>query len=283
MLAAFTSCDSTADEYHFDQQSGDYYGQVIVKLYVPEAGIETLDTDTIKQDTINFHVYDEDAVQISVNDLRNMKFNIEFLDNDGKVNSKFQNGLFAKIYNNMSQLHLQGLISDTDFLKFKEEVTTISDTITINGITTNKISSTTFGSMLSTYDWEQSSIYARFTLGEATYTRQSNIFSLMEKAAPVLDYLKSQGALDEALLQELSAIKSQKSGTLTDGSGWCTFTYSNANVNADLHLENATNLLNSLSIALFGATDGKPNKQLWAVIGFKGNWYNSNNYKVVED
>ena len=304
--AVMCACDSTANEIKIETINGQYNGTVIVGLYVPELLVEVenmadyntetvgLCADTVKT-TIGLEFYNNNQIKISVDKLKDIEFNIPFLDKNGEVREIFSQGYLATLYNMVRGLQERGVITQEEFKGFYEQIDTLRDRLTVSGITTNLMPMVESGAMLASYDHEQNSYYTQFNLSEYSYQRTAEVLRPFEYMKQVL----TDKGIESEEMQRLDAQIHNAvptSGTVSDGWGWCTIGYSNYQSYVDMHLERATGMLDVLSIALFGMardadgeviydSNGRPkaNKPMWFVVWYNGQIEDTGLYKPLTE
>ena len=304
--AMMCACDSTANEIKIEAINGQYNGTVIVGLYVPELLVEVenmadyntetvgLCADTVKT-TIGLEFYNNNQIKISVDKLKDIEFNIPFLDKNGEVREIFSQGYLAMLYNMVRGLQQRGVITQEEFKGFYEQIDTLRDRLTVSGITTNLMPMVEHGAMLASYDHEQNSYYTQFNLSEYSYQRTAEVLKPFEYIKQVL----TDKGIESEEMQRLDAQIHNAvptSGTVSDGWGWCTIGYSNYQSYIDMHLERATGMLDVLSIALFGMardadgeviydSNGRPkaNKPMWFVVWYNGQIEDTGIYKPITE
>ena len=304
--AIMCACDSTANDIKIEAINGQYHGTVIVGLYVPDLMVETenmiitennttgICADTVKT-TINMEFYNNNQVKINVDQLKDIEFNIPFLDADGNVRDIYSEGYLAYLYNMTRSLLDKEIITQDEFNHFYEQIDTLHDRLTVSSITSDLMPMVERGAMLASYDHEQNSYYTQFNLNEFSYQRTAEVLKPFE----YMKQLLIDKNIESADLQRLDAQIHNAvptSGSVSDGWGWCTIGYSNYQSVIDMHVERATGMLDVLSIALFGAVQdengqtmyddrGRPmaNKPMWFVVWYNGQIEDTGIYKRVTD
>lgn len=305
-VAMICSCDSTANDIKIEAVNGQYNGTVIVGLYVPDIVTEQenmiiTDNETVGicADTVNTTIglefYNNNQIKISVNELKDIEFNIPFLDADGDVRDIYSEGYLAYLYNMTRSLLDTKLITQEEFDIFYEQIDTLHDRLTVSSITSDPMPMVERGAMLASYDHEQNSYYTQFNLNEFSYQRTAEVLKPFEYIKKLLEDKGIQSDKINLLDAQIHNAVPTK-GTVSDGWGWCTIGYSNYQSVIDMHLERATGMLDVLSIALFGAVHneegetiyddrGRPvaNKSMWFVVWYNGQIEDTGIYKRVTD
>ena len=299
VASALTSCDSNASDLKIERATGMYSGTVIVGLYVPDILTESenmkitkeetigLAADTV-QSTIKLDFSNDGHVKIEVDKLNDINLNIPFLNEDGSVREIFREGYLAQAYYKVKEMAENGELTEDEFSGFREIIDTLTDKMSLSSIRTNDIVAVERGAMITTYDFEQDSYYAQFTMLPVSYERSSNITAALE----YLHNLMLQKGISNAELQAMySAINNAvpSNGTIEDGWGWSTMAYSNYSTLIDMHIERATGVLDNLTLALFGEPDPYDEifdliprkKEIWFVVEYEGRIEDTGAYKQI--
>lgn len=298
-VPALTSCDSNASDLKVERATGMYSGTVIVGLYVPDMQIENenmkitdeetigLAADTVDT-TIKLDFSNDGHVKIEVDKLNDIDLRIPFFDENGNVRELFEKGYLAQAYYKVKEMAEKGVLTEDEFDGFCEIIDTLSDKMSLSSIKTNDIVAVERGAMITTYDYEQDSYYAQFTMLPVSYSRSSNISAALE----YLRNLMVQKGITSTELQTMySTINNAvpTNGTIEDGWGWSTMAYSNYSTYIDMHIERATGVLDNLTLALFGQPDPTegylewmPRKrEIWFVVEYEGRIENTGIYKQI--
>ena len=285
LLSIVSSCDFDANKQEYESMIGMYGGDMSMSLYTPDLSIEQsnreqvgnadgmLCTSTLKGSIgIDF----DNALSESLFLVNDHYFEVQlpFLDENDNVREIFREGKLAHLYEGLQRAAADGYVSAEKMAQFIEKVRVIRDEITINFLSLEPFSTMELGNVLTSYDWEQNSFYTPFTIDPTNFARLSNLAEALQLIRPELEMLNEKGLIDPESLQTLHAIAEQiVGGVISDGSGYLTTSLANDRFEMDLHLEQATGLLDVLSTALYGKdANGKPNHELWIVLRFIGDW-----------
>lgn len=291
IMMGITSCDSTADKVKYGTEEAEYPGRFEVSLYAPhldklsdhEDGLPYyLASDYEVDDTLNAQITSDGWMNIQTANLDNIKLSMRFLEEDNEVRQIFIGGFLSNLYYTLwdraKEKQQQGDPAPMQrFLKFQELMRVIKDTVSIEGIKLSPIPYEYKGASLISWDKELNSMYAKFTLAKKpNYKRVSSIFhALREVTEDLQDMMQSEAYLTPDEKQALVGIQKQQSFTIADGSGWATMAYANYHISMDVHLEQATGLLDVLSRALFAPalkdSELTP-RDLWIVIRYSGSY-----------
>lgn len=271
----FVSCDRDADKVEIETFDGWYVGEFQVSLYVPEREIEVLDSCTVPQmgyDSLNVQFLDNATkVAFSMKNFEDIRFNLPYLDENGEVLPVYQDGVFADLYNMLKDAVAKGDLEQDVFETFKSEIDTLRDVLVVSDISFSPIPIEEDGALLVSFNPEEMVHFTPITMNPAVYTRKSNVFTALKYLEPVLTKWAKEGKLSAEIIEDLRKIEKQQSNTIEDGSGMCLCGYSNFYFDIDCRLKKATNLLDNVSLALFGKnSEGKPNKEVWLLLRFKG-------------
>ena len=269
---AVVSCDRDADKITIETVSGNYDGLFELSLYVPEMGIETLDSCLVENASVRADfIENATKVAFSLNNSEDISTNIPFLDQNGEVLPNYRAGVLAFLYNSLRDACAKGMVPEDVFSAFVSEIDTLKDVLTVSNISFDPVAITEVGALLITYTEDKNSPYTRFTMQPAQFTRKSNFYVAIKLLEPYLRRWYEEGLLSEDQIRILEALKEQKANTIEDGYGHGVCGYGNYYFNVEYYLEHATNLLDAISIALFGYDeDLTPAKEMWAVLRFSG-------------
>ncbi len=284
LAVSIASCDDNANKREGFEGINLYKGMTQISLYAPKWEIENDDdaedgklcTNLFPTQFMIDISKDETAV-ITCDEMNGMDFRMPYLDADNEVRPIFRQGKFAHLYNKMKDAAEKGLIDPERFQQFQKDIKIINDTLSIGFIESCSLPLIERGASLTTWDDEQKSPYVRFSINDIHVERRSSIFTAILKIKDLLTKWYELGLISQEDLQLLQEIKNQEKITITDGNGWMTSMYVNLHADFDMHLENATGLLDVVSGALFGYDEqGKLNQPLWIVISFFGetDWSN---------
>ena len=209
------------------------------------------------------------------------------VDEDGtrEVRPVFSRGLLGRLYNIMQRAAEDGYMSADMFKGFQDRISEICDTLCIEGLCAPDITTTWVGNAIMSYDYEQNSHYAKFELTETSYSRRSSLSSTLQYISPVIEQLNAKGMLEPELVAGLeSLINALGNVIITDGSGYCIVSLNNYYLSCQLHIEQATGLLDQLSKALYGTdTSGKANEEVWMVFYYEGGYDVAKNKEIFGD
>lgn len=284
-LSIVSSCDFDANKQEYESMIGMYKGDMIMSLYTPDLTVEQSNREQVghangmlSSSTLEgvVGIDLDNAMSESLFVVNDHSFDIQlpFLDENGNVREIFRAGKLAHLYEGLQRAAADGFVSAEKMAQFIEKVRVIRDEIAINLLLLEPFSTMELGNVLTSYDWEQNSFYTPFTIYPTNFTRLSNLAEALQLIRPELEMLHEKGLIDPESLQTLQAIAEQiVGGVISDGRGYLTTSLANDRFEMELHLEQATGLLDVLSTALYGNdASGKPNQDLWIVIRFYGGW-----------
>lgn len=286
ILCAFASCDKDADKVAVVNGQVVYDGYFDFSLYVPEYAMEINNSNALCSDSVpGTFLFDasSDGLLYSHPEFKEtVDLRLPFLQSDGEVLEIYRGGMLAKLYYRLKAAADKGLLPMAEFDEVRNELDTIVDHLTIKELKTSKIPWVYAGSTIVTYDNEQNSYYARFTLEDAEYVRESNIFTVLQKLRPHFEQWSDEKTLTDEDVKDLKNLQQQREKSIYNGGGWCTMSNTNYSMSADIHIEQATGLLDDLSISLFGRDkNGKPAKELWIVLRYFGGLDQIKNYSAL--
>lgn len=316
----FTSCDKNADNVKMVRISGSYNGDIYAELIMPDYNVEQFNSamnenrmpsicvDTIKGGEVELHFASDDMASFQINKISGIRFSIPFLTVSkvygyAFVKGMYSGGIFADFFNAINAHYEEGKLNSDEFSRFVRIMETLEDTISIDNFSVLPFKMREKGSIYSTYDYEQNSVYVRAEIKPFTFTRKTNV-------TEALKYVEDHFAAvltneDWAIIKKLKeGIKTQ--GTISDASGWLTMSYSNYRPYVDFTIDTATGLIDVLSEATFGKyklnddydpdfdtedmiymrdADGYliPNKTLLIDIWYMGTMTNMDSFERIEE
>lgn len=284
-LSIVSSCDFDANKQEYESMIGMYEGDMTMSLYTPDLAVEQSNREQVGHangmlcsstldGVVGIDVDNAWNETMILNNRESFVIELPFLDEQGQVREIFRAGKLAHLYMQLQRAVADGYVSTEKMAQFVEMVRVIRDNVRLSLLWLDPVTTMEMGNVLTTYDWEQNSFYMPFTIKPTNFSRYSNMAQALNLIRPELEMLNEKGLIDPESLQTLQAIATQVSGgRITDGSGYVTSSLANDHFDMELHLEQATGLLDVLSTALYGNdANGKPNRELWMVIGFSGNW-----------
>lgn len=310
-ILTLTSCDKDANNVEIVKVSGMYSGDIFAQLFMPDYETETLNTlinpngqpsvaeDTIRGGEVQLNFSSDDSASFSLNHIPGMKFRIRFLllgddDDPGAVMPSFEGGLLAKYFMGIQNHYLDGEISKADFRQFSKAMEYVEDTISIHNLSVRPFSMLERGALVTTFDFEQNSVYVRTLFNAFDYSRKTNLSSVFrfaeEKFGSVMT--DQEKALSRTLING-----THLSGTVTDAEAWTSMIYSNYRPYLEVTIDQATGLLDTLTLALFGDrkldiygnplkdSDGNiiPTRTLIINMLYEGNISNMNSFEQVKE
>lgn len=309
-MLMITSCDKDADNKKLEKVSGVYNGNITALLYVPDYEVEwenamtysnenslAIATDMDTQAEVNFNFATDDRATVAINNLTGIHFEVQFLqknsngeltkDPDGAYfpRSVYQDGKLAELLRMVRQsiVKANDPATVTEYNNFALSMQTLIDDLQFENISTLPLVMKETGAVYTSYDFEQNSFYERFTMNPFSFKRTSNLPVIKQKlseliAAHPADFAQTAGIID----QIIGSYKTE--GTITDCSGWCSVNYANYRPSVTLTIHNATGLIDTMSMALFGMNDnGKYNKPLWLMMNYEGTINSMSSYEIVKD
>lgn len=311
LAVVLSSCDENADNVKMVRRSGFYNGDIYAELYMPDYDMEQylslinpdgmpyLCADTVRGGQVEVHFATDDLAFFSLNKVSGMTFKIPFVmiyeDYDvANLMFMYDGGSFAKFFYAIQAHYNNGELNKDEFYRFARIMETIEDTISIDGFSVQPFRMREKGSIYSTYDYEQNSVYVRAGINTFNYSRKTNITEALEYVDKHFSTVLNTD--DIALINALKAgLKLQ--GTVSDASGWLSMSYSNYRPFVDITIDSATGILDVLTQATFGKykldNDGKPlkdhdgnlvpNKSLQLEIWYSGTIANMDAYQRIEE
>ncbi len=286
-LSVLSSCDFDASKQDFETMVGVYKGDMVMSLYTPDLAVEQSNRELVGhsdgmlctsrlEGLIGVDVDEAWNESVIMNTEHSFDIQLPFLDEDDQVREIFRAGKLAHLYEGLQQAVTDGYVSAEKMAQFIEMVRVIRDRVSLNFLWIESITTMELGNALTTYDWEQNSFYTPFTILPTEFSRSSNMADALKLIRPELEMLHEKGLIAPESLQTLQAIATQiEGGSITDGNGYLTSSLANDHFDVEIHIEQATGLLDVLSTALYGKdASGKANRDLWMVIRFNGNWDN---------
>ncbi len=286
-LSILSSCDFDANKQEYEEMVGIYAGDISMSFYSPDLTVEQSNREQAGYaDGMLCSSKLEGMVGVDLDNVLNENlflinkhyytFQLPFLDENGDVREIFRAGKLAHLYEGLRRAAADGYVSAEKMAQFVDMVRVIRDDISLNFLGVDPITTMELGNVLTSYDWEQNSFYTPFTIYPTEFSRSSNMADALQLIRPELELLNEKGLIDAESLQTLHAISEQiVGGVISDGSGYLSTSLANDRFEMDLHLEQATGLLDVLSTALYGNdANGKANRDLWIVIRFSGSWEN---------
>lgn len=287
-LAALTflaACDFDASKQEYEAMVGMYSGPMTLSLYSPDLTVEQANREQVGHadgmisstrldGVVGVDVDEAWNETLILNNRESFVIELPFLDEQGQVRDIFRAGKLAHLYEGLQRAVADGYVSTEKMAQFVEKVRVIRDDIRLSFLWLEPVTTMEMGNVLTSYDWEQNSFYTPFVIKPTNFSRNSNMTEALRLIRPELEMLNEKGLIDPESLQTLQAIATQvDGGRIEDGKGYLTSSLANDHLELELHLKQATGLLDVLSTALYGNdASGKPNRELWFVIGFSGVW-----------
>lgn len=280
---ATTSCDNKANEVHFPTDVSSYTGQYTVSLYADNRNIETIASFALPRAegrTLKQEISDDQTMTVTTCSLEGCTFTFPFLNEKKQPRQGFEEGLLAQLYTILTDLEKDGRMDGDAYLAFQNAISSVTETLSLGPVITQKMHGTMVGAAITLYDSEQRSPYHRLKAHEIGYSRSSS----MSQAVAAMDMSKIQATPQE--LEEIGMLRKalicNDNGTLTDASGWMTCTWTNYHTQANMHLRHATGLLDQMSIAYIGKNNADGTGGIWLNITFDGDHINGKDYTLMQ-
>lgn len=310
-ILTLTSCDKDADNIELIKVSGTYNGNISAQLFMPDYDTETLNSfinangqpsiaeDTIRGGEVELNFSSDDSATFCLNHISGMKFRINFLilggeDDPGAVMPTFEGGLLAKYFLGIQRHYIDGDIPEAEYFQFAKALEYIEDTISIQNLSVQPFRMIERGATLSTFDFEQNSVYERTRFNDFSYSRKTNLSRALQFAEEKFGSIMTskEKALSRTLINGIHL-----SGTITDAEAWTSMIYSNYRPYLEVTIDQATGLLDSLTKALFGDckldiygnplkdSDGNlvPTRSLIINMLYEGNISNMDSFEQVKE
>ncbi len=313
-LLLTTSCDKYADNKKLEKVSGVYNGNITALLYVPDYEVEwenfmrysnenslAIATDMETTAEVIFNFATDDRASVAINNLTGIHFEVQFLqkdsngsltkDSDGAYfpRSIYQTGKLAELLRTVRESVVKYDANEdaipatvSEYNAFALSMQTLVDDLQFENISTLPLLIKESGAVYTTYDFEQNSFYERFSMNPISFKRESNLSAIKQKLNALIELHPADFAQSAAVISNiLSAYKTE--GVITDCSGWCSITYSNYRPSVTFTIHNATGLLDTMTMALFGVTDDNTSLQeLWLMMNYEGTIGSMESYEVVK-
>lgn len=286
-LMLMTSCDKEADKLKIETKTLDYSGTFYMCLY-PADVTSTDENINIEIDTVPGNIkVDISSKGYAVVDFvpgREIRLTIPLFNYD--VDSEgdyiysttpldiYEDSPILKLYNAVNE---DVNVTDGEKTELWNKLCGINNTITIAPFKTSRIPLIEQGASIVSYDFEQNTFYSSYTLGDVSYSYSSNLGIAINY---VKDNLLSKMAADkkasaEEAIQKINAIASSVTGKMANVWGRLTLQYMNYYCDYEMRIQSEDDrpneMLVNISKLLYGEdSEGKPNKDLWFLIGYMG-------------
>ncbi|MBQ0073085.1 MAG: hypothetical protein KBT34_02700 [Prevotella sp.] len=278
-----TSCDSEAGNIRFEDQEYGFNDTCYVYLYGCDIEAEIIgfcNAGVSKRNRLVVKVQDNGTATI-VNGINNLcEFELDFLDKNNEVASQYDDGKLAELYNTLKNLSESGN-DGGQYAPFRDAVKVIKEQIYLGTLTTQPVPVYTMGAVLTSWDREQSSPYAKFNIPAGI---EPNRKSTMVDAVKAIDVNAITAPAEtvqkiEQMKQQLTDIEQTSA---TDCEGELTMSMANYSVSLGMKVKKMTGVLDKMSDAYLGLNFLGERKDMWLLVMFDGNWENFDNYKKQE-